>query len=30
MKISIDAPDFSWNITYHYSDFQSAGTTNSA
>jgi len=30
MKVSIDAPDFSWNITYHYSDYQSAGTTNSA
>jgi hypothetical protein len=30
MKVSIDAPDFSWNITYHYSDFQTAGTTNSA
>ncbi len=30
MKVSIDAPDFSWDMTYHYSDYQAGGTTNSA
>ena len=30
MKVSVDAPDFSWNMTYHYTNFQTGDTTNSA
>ena len=30
MKTSVNAPDVNWDITYHYSDFQSGPTTNSA
>jgi hypothetical protein len=30
MKVSIDAPDFSWDMTYHYSDYQAGSSTASA
>ena len=30
MKTRVDAPDFNWDITYHYTDFQSGSATNSA
>jgi hypothetical protein len=30
MKINLDAPDFSWDMTYHYSNYVTGSATNSA